>query len=180
MSEIASHATNPDSICGVHHDSPPSAPNIPKPGPKGFLSWLPPLAVLIGMPLLALATTKYVLMPSVKQALSKSPTLAQVDTLEEPADLFMAKIPLSTPGSGAYSDFRSVTLVGSDNAMQGEVNKHRPELIAVARETLDGLNVDDLEKPGALDKVRAQLRSKMNKVLTGAAAREVYITVNPR
>jgi hypothetical protein len=92
--------------------------------PEGFRAWLPALVILVGMPLLALATTKYVVLPSVKQALAPTTSLST-----SPASTkFLAKIPINISGSG----IRSIAVLGGDNAFKDIIAKNKGRLAGLA------------------------------------------------
>ena len=178
---------NPFSNGGATHEYafhstpvPSKAPRVKR--PQGFAAWLPAALVLIAMPLLALAATKYVLLPSVKQAMAPGPTVpAQFDLTAETPNLVIAKIPLSSHGHAAVSpDFRSITLVSVDHSLKEVVSHNQVRLRAVAAQVLAGLTLNDLDRPGALDEVRTQLLAGVNQALGKTSVKEVYITVKSK
>jgi hypothetical protein len=143
----------------------------------GIIAWLPALVILVGMPLLALATTKYVLLPTMKQVYAQEAAAGQ-----GAAPLFLAKIPLNASGArDAHSGFRSLALVGADSGFKEKVDHNKARLTALAASDLRGKTVSDLEdKPGALGVVRAQLLADFNRALGGPVVKEVYIAVWPQ
>jgi flagellar basal body-associated protein FliL len=161
----------------------PSAGKPPaglRPASRGLRSWLPALSVVLALPVLALATAKYVLLPSVRLASAPSATLlAQNDTILQQASVYVVKLPLAGKAGSSFSDFKGLTLIGAQDSLQNEVNLKRPELVMAARESLQAVNVADLERPGALEDLRAQLLVKMNKILGDSHVKEVYLTVTP-
>ncbi len=141
----------------------------------GFLAWLPALVVLIGMPLLALATTKYVLLPTMKQIYAQEAAMDQGS-----APCFLARIPLTASGAkGAHSGFRSLALVGADSGFKGKVAQNKARLMDLAASDLKGKTMSDLDKPGELDALRAQLLADINHALGGPVVKEIYIAVWP-
>jgi len=142
--------------------------------PEGFRAWLPALVILIGMPLLALATTKYVLIPSINQALSPStissaPLVAGQDT----AKLFLAKIPFNVSG------IKQIALVGADGAFKNKINQNKATLTSLARNDLNGITASDLYKPAVLESTRAKLLADFNHELGGPVVKDIYIGVWP-
>jgi flagellar basal body-associated protein FliL len=152
-----------------------------EPVPEGLKAWLPALVVLIGMPLLALATTKYVLLPSLKHPYAQvtgSTTDFAGDS--DPSAAFFAKIPFNTSDTtNAHSDIRALTLVGDDNAFKGKINQNKVRLTDLAARDLHGKTTSDLDQPGELDATRARLLAEFNHVLGGPVVKEVYIAVSP-
>ena len=141
----------------------------------GLLAWLPALVILIGMPVLALVTTKYALVPSVRRAFAQEAAVAQGTE-----SVIMAKIPLNfSCANGAHAGFRSLGLVGGDSAFKSKIEQNKARLTQVAVADLRGKAVSDLDKPGVLEALRAQLLTDLNHSLGGSAVKEVYIAVYP-
>ncbi len=171
MSQTLAQPTRTAPDYGVE-TSPEPSPSISRAAvPEGFRAWLPALAILIGMPLLALATTKYVLLPSFKQALAPSTTLS-VSSQSTP-NLFLAKIPFNVSG------IRRITLVGADSAFADKINRNQAGLAKLASADLDGLTASDLYKPGVLQPARARLVADFNRALGGPVVKEIYIGLWP-
>jgi hypothetical protein len=142
---------------------------------EGFMAWLPALAIFIGMPLLALATTKYVMLPTMKQIYAQETAVSQCA-----APVFLGKIPLDASGArGAHSGFRSLELVGTDISLKGKVDQNKARLTVLAASDLRGKTVSDLDKPGALDALRTQLVADCNQVLGGPVVKDICIAVWP-
>ena len=142
----------------------------------GLLAWLPALVILIGMPVLALVTTKYALVPSVKRAFAQE---AAAGRGTDP--MILAKIPLSLSGAkNVHAGFRSLGLVGSDSAFKSKIEQNKAKLTQVAAADLQGKTVSDLDKPGVLEALRTQLLTDLNHSLGGPAVKEVYIAVYPQ
>jgi flagellar basal body-associated protein FliL len=144
--------------------------------PEGFIrAWLPAIIVLIGMPLLALAATKYVLLPPMKQAFVERPAWSSAPVR------FFAKIPLNISGAtGAHSGIKSVTLIGIDSALKDKVEQNKAALTELAASVLKGKTTADLDQPGALNAARAQLRANFNRVLGEPGVNQVYISEWPQ
>jgi len=141
----------------------------------GLLAWLPALVILIGMPVLALVTTKYALVPTMKHAFTQEAAAAQgADTT------FLARLPLNVSGvHGAHAGFRCLGLVGTDSTFKDKVDQNKAKLMQVAANDLRGKSVPDLDKAGVLDSLRAQLLTDLNHTLGGPVVKEVYIAVYP-
>jgi hypothetical protein len=141
----------------------------------GLLAWLPALVILIGMPLVALTATKYVLLPSMKQIYAQ-----QAFAEQEATPIFVAKIPLNPPGAhGVYTGFRSIALIGSDDDIQNTVNQNKAALTKLAWSDIQGKSVADLDKPGMLEALRAKLLLDFNHALGGPVVTDLYISVWP-
>jgi hypothetical protein len=178
--------TTPD--YGVNTSHAPATTISRAPIPEGFgaglyalaVAWLPAFVVLIGMPLLALATTKYVLLPSVKQAYASAADLPGESAAGQAPAVFLARIPYNASGAAdAHSGIRGLTLVVSDSACKDKIDQNKSKLMALASKDLKGKTSSDLDKPGALDGIRARLRADFNRALRGTAVREVYIAEWP-
>jgi flagellar basal body-associated protein FliL len=142
---------------------------------QGLIAWLPALVILVGMPLLALATTKYFVLPTMKRVYSQEAAADQGG-----APLFLAKVTLdASVAQGAHSGFRSVALIGADSGFKEKVNQNKNRLMDLAAGDLKGKTLSDLDKPGALEALRAQLLADFNHALGGPFVKEVYIAVWP-
>jgi flagellar basal body-associated protein FliL len=176
MAHALANATGTSSNGGAETAQAPAGTDSRAPILQGFIAWLPALVILAGMPLLALATTKYVLLPAMKQVFAQE-AAAGLDT----APLFLAKIPLNPSGAkGAHSGFRSLALVGADSGFKEKVDQNKARLMDLAASDLRGKTISDLDKPGALDAMRAQLRADFNRALGGPMVKEIYIAVWPQ
>src|ERR1035441_663423 len=99
--------------------------NPPSPILAGLIAWLPAIVILLGMPVLALVTTKYALVPSMKRAFAQEAVAGQ-----NGEHLFLVKIPLNASGAkGAHSGFRSLGLVGADNTINDKVGQNKAEIM---------------------------------------------------
>jgi hypothetical protein len=142
------------------------------PSLEGLLAWLPALVILIGMPLLALATSKYILIPKMKQIYTQEAAVNQ-DTAP-----VWARIPLEIPGRiNPYAGFRSLALVCADGASKEKVDQNRATLMTVAANDLKGKVASDMYRPGVLDATRARLLADFDRALGGPVVKEVYIAI---
>jgi len=138
------------------------------------MAWLPAFVVLLGMPLLALGTTKYVLLPAMKQVFAQGAAWnGESAAGRGAASLFLAKIPLNVSG------FRSLALAGTDSGFKDKIDQNKARLMDLAAGDLRGKTIPDLDKPGELDALRARLLSDLNRALGGPVVKEIYITVWP-
>jgi flagellar basal body-associated protein FliL len=147
------------------------------PVPQGLLVWLPALCILIGMPILALVTTKYLLLPSIKHAYARQ---AALNAEANSAHVYLARIPLAPPGAKAvHSGVRGIALVGSDNNFNAKIEQNKDKLAKVEAEYLNGVTISDLDKRGALEAMRARLLAACNRTLGEPAIKDLYISEWP-
>ena len=139
-----------------------------------LLAWLPALFILVGMPVVAVIATKYVFLPSVKQAYSQSAAG------DNSGPMMVEKLAVDTRTSAQiHNGFRSVALIGADGVFLDKVSHNREKLTAVAREDLKGVSMPDLDRVGAVEGLRAKLQTDLNKSLGGSFVKDVYIAVWP-
>lgn len=169
----------------------PAAAAAAKPQAAGK-AWLPLLVTVIAMPLLAFATTKFVLVPQMKRALAlpDAPQDAKSSgkgSGEEAAKTSDGKFKVAVPlGSkilvnvagtmGTRYLMTSITLAGSDPDMKAKIDQNKDQLMDLATSTLCTKTIADLEKPGARNVIRAELMTVFNNALGGPIIKEIYIT----
>jgi len=139
---------------------------------ESIMAWLPALVILVGMPLLALTASKYVLVPKMKAI------YAQENAGQDAAPIF-TKIPLDGANLGAASGFRSLALICADKAAKERVNQNQAKLLSLAAGDLKGKVASDLYQPGVLNATRARLLADFDRALGGPVVKEVYIAVTP-
>jgi flagellar protein FliL len=150
--------------------------------------WLPLLITAAIMPALAFATTRYVLVPQMKQALSR-PVAAPAESTDTNASgpgildgkvkvtVRMDKILVNVAGTmGTRYLMTSVTLVGTDPNLKDKIDQNNDQLRDLANGTLSTKTISDLEKPGARNVIRAELMEVFNNALGGPVIKEIYIT----
>jgi flagellar protein FliL len=170
-----------------------AAPEEVKPASAGK-AWLPLLVTVICMPLLAYATTRFVLLPQMKKALTQAagapaPETTPADTKaggDSQAVLLDGKVRVTVPMSkilvnvagtmGTRYLMTSVTLVGTDPNLKDKVDQNRDQLMDLATGTLCTKTIADLEKPGSRNVIRAELMTIFNNALGGPMIKEIYIT----
>ena len=133
------------------------------------------------MPLLALGTTKYFLLPAMKQVFAQEAALnGESAAGQYTKPVFLVRIPLNVSGArGAHSGFRSLALVGADNAFKEKIAQNQTMLANLAARDLRGKTMSDLDKPGELDALRAGLLADFNHALGKPVVKELYISVWP-
>lgn len=142
---------------------------------EGVLAWLPALVILIGMPLLALVAVKHVLIPTLRETYSQEAAMNAEYSAAQETPVVLARIPLKI----ANTTFRSVGLVGSDASFTAKIDQNKAMLTSVALSDLKGKTASDLDKPGALDRLRVKMTADFNRVLGEPVVKEVYIAVAP-
>jgi flagellar FliL protein len=166
-----------------------AGPSAPAKAAASSNPWLPLIITVVIMPALAFATTRFVLVPQMKQALSKAGATPAESTgtnadaspgaiegkTKVPVQL--SKILVNVAGTmGTRYLMTSVTLVGTDANLKDIVKEHNDQLLDLATGTLSTKTISDLEKPGARNVIRAELMTVFNNALGGPFIKEIYIT----
>jgi flagellar FliL protein len=173
------------------------APEVSVAAPKsggGLKSWLPLIITIITMPLLAFATTRFVLLPRMVRALGAANAAAAVPDAATPAT---ASAATGEPGKPATSKvtvpmnkllvnvagtmgtrylMTSVTLVGNTVDFKDKIENNKDQLMDLATGALSSKTIADLEKPGARNVIRSELMTVLNNALGGPVIQEIYIT----
>jgi flagellar FliL protein len=184
-----------DSRLGARAEPPPEEPKVAPPTAKSPLfgkSWLPLLITVVAMPLLAYATTRFVLVPEMKRALTPAeaaPVEPGAASPKEGADSRAAapgtakvtvqlnKILVNVAGTmGTRYLMTSLTLVGTDPTVKEKIEQNQAQLLDLATGTLCTKTISDMEKPGARNVIRAELLTIFNNALGGPIIKEIYIT----
>jgi flagellar FliL protein len=163
----------------------PAAPAMPA---SSFKVWLPLIITVVIMPVLAFATTRFVLVPQMRKALFRP-----LEAAAEPAGTNAAgaaglegtvkqtvqlqKILVNVSGTmGTRYLMTSVTLVSMDPNLKDKIEQNKDQLLDLATGTLSTKTISDLEKPGARNVIRAELLEVFNNALGGPVIKEIYIT----
>jgi hypothetical protein len=145
--------------------------------PEGFLVWLPALCILVGLPLLAFATTKYFVIPSLRERFAQQ---AAAMGQGQPAPLYLERIQISPVNPAQpYIGLRGFAMVGEDANFKATIEQNRAKLTQLGDRFLSGVTVADLEKPGALVAMRARILVACNQLLGEPIVKEVYISEWP-
>jgi flagellar FliL protein len=173
-----------------HQEAAAEAVSAPAAKPAAALShWLPLIITVVAMPLLAYATTRFVLIPKMNQAINPQAAAAPVSDGTNGASgaglvdgkpkvsVALNKIMVNVAGTmGTRYLMTSVTLVGTDANLKDIVKEHNDQLLDLATGTLSTKTISDLEKPGARNVIRAELLTVFNNALGGPLIKEIYIT----
>ena len=179
------------------------APAPAKSAGSPMQAWLPLIAALVLMPVVAWAVTAFVLVPKMQKALKSTVGTAAIAAPAEggkgggkegEAESTNASTSISSNGEvrpavtlnkllvnvagtmGSRYLLTSVTLVGDGSDFSAQVAQHEPQLRDLASGILNAKTIADLEKPGARNLIRGELLAGFNSVMGKAAVREIYFT----
>lgn len=176
-----------------------AAPVAPAPATGGIKPFIPLLANLILMPVLAYAMTAFVLVPKLAKKVghteaASEPAAASAHGAEaehgsksEAPDTSGGKIKYSVPLSkktlvnvsgtmGTRYLLAEFILVGNNPSLKAQVEKSDAELRDAAASALASKTIADLEKPGIRNLVRSELITIFNSILGKGAVSEIYLT----
>ena len=143
----------------------------------GFLNLPARVWARIQLLFFALVVTKYALVPPLKRAVALS---ANAAAAQDNGRLFYTRIQLAANTSAGHNGFRSLAVIGADNSIKNKIDQNQAKLTSLAVSELRDTTVSDLDKPGALDAKRAQLREDFNRALGGPVVQDVYIAEYPQ
>ena len=145
------------------------------------------------MPLLAYATTQFILLPKIKQAMTQAAASSNDETAaaapvekdaapaaaggKEKVLAPLPKILVNVAGSmmTRYMTM-SMTLVGNTPDFKDRITKNKDQLMDLANGTLMTKTLADLEKPGSRNVIRSELMTVFNNALGGPVIQDIYIT----
>jgi flagellar FliL protein len=154
----------------------------------GIKAWLPLVAAVVMMPILAFAMTQFVLVPRVQKALGAAastsgttpeaaPAPGKAATGEKKESATMNKLLVNVAGTmGARYLLVSLSVIGTDANLKQKMEDNDAQLRDMASEVLRTKTLADLEKPGARNLIRSELISGFNNILGGATVQEIYLT----
>lgn len=159
-------------------------------GASGFKSWLPLIANLVLMPVLAYGMTAFVILPKLRpsgeqaSAAHSGSTGSQSERgSKEPAGKtkftvnLSGKILVNVAGTGGTRYLLvTLTLVSPNPDLKSALEKNDAQLRDVAAGALSSKTISDLEKPGARNLIRTELISVFNGVLGNGMVSEIYMT----
>ncbi|MEO8426467.1 MAG: flagellar basal body-associated FliL family protein [Verrucomicrobiota bacterium] len=160
--------------------------------PGGLKSWLPLIVTVVVMPVLAYATTAFVLVPKLQKAASP----IQSEAKDEPGKggegqgakeahdaTGKVRVPLSknimvnVAGSqGTRYIVAGLTLVGTGPDFEGKIKRSDDQIRDLASNILCAKSISDLEKAGARNLIRSELLSVFNTALGNGLVQEIYLT----
>ena len=162
----------------------PAQETAPAPASGGFKAWLPLVASVLAMPVLAYATTQFVLLPQLQKGLGITPAVTEVRAKgsKEGAEAKRESVPMNkllvnVAGTmGSRYLLVSLSVVGADPDFKAKMTAHDPQLRDLACGALATKTIADLEKPGARNLIRSELISGFNNILGGPVVQEIYLT----
>jgi flagellar FliL protein len=152
-------------------------------------TWLPLIITVLIMPVLAFATTRFVLLPEMKKAMGQpesAPAESSGTNGASGPGLIDGKVKVTVPLTkilvnvagtmGTRYLMTSITLVGTDESLKDKIKSNEDQLRDLATGTLCTKTISDLEKPGARNVIRAELMTVFNNALGGPFIKEIYLT----
>ncbi|MFO1476586.1 MAG: flagellar basal body-associated FliL family protein [Verrucomicrobiota bacterium] len=155
------------------------------PASGGFAAWLPLLATILVMPVLAYLTTTMVLLPKLQKGLNAASPAAGGEAAEtakasgpvKKESVTMNKLLVNVAGTmGSRYLLISLTMVGAGPQFKEKVQDLEPQLRDMACGVLQAKTLADLEKPTARNLIRSELIAGFNTVFGGATVQEIYFT----
>lgn len=175
-------------------------------GGGGFQAWLPLILSLVLMPVLAFATTKFLIIPKVVQARgaghdaeeghdeaghgatkndddhgakggSDGKESGRGQGASKKQTVPISKVIVNVAGSmGSRYLMTSFTLSGTHKEFKTVIEENKDQLLDLANTAMASKTISDLEKPGARNQLRAELISIFNNALGGTLVQEIYFT----
>ena len=158
----------------------------------GGKSLMPLILNIVLMPVIAYALTTFVLIPKIQggkaapeQADSHggggdshgAPSSGSHSSKSKILVPLGGKVLVNVAGTaGTRYLIANITLVGKKSDFKPKVEEHDPELRDAAASILSGKTINDLEKPGMRNVIRAELISAFNDVLGKDSVSEIFLT----
>ena len=165
----------------------------------GWKSWLPLIVTFVLMPVLAVATTRFLIIPKVVQAREKtaaregasqeappesgqqggkeSKEAASKTPAKKKQSFSISKVIVNVAGSmGTRYLMTSFTLVGTANDFKATIEENKDQILDLANTAMASKTISDLEKPGARNQLRSELMAIINNTLGGSLVQEIYFT----
>jgi flagellar FliL protein len=173
------------------------------PQSAGLQAWLPIIAAIVAMPLLAYVITTFILVPKLQHSLGYAPKAAESSAKTEPAagshaaaagghggssgqaaqapagreQVPFPKLLVNVAGTmGTRLLMTSLTLVSNSSDFKARVTRNEAQLRDTACGILSTKSIADLEKPGARNILRSELIAAFNNVFGDAVVQEVYFS----
>ena len=165
----------------------PEGENAATPAPAsagGAKAWLPLIASIVLMPVLAFGMTKFVIVPQLQQSLGikeaadkgaeKSKKPGEGKKLNVPFNKLLVNI-AGTMGQRYLLVSLSISSTGGEE-FKAKLTENDAPLRDMAMGILSTKTLADLEKPGARNLIRTELINGFNNILGDNAVSEIYIT----
>jgi flagellar FliL protein len=176
----------------IQPDEAAEAPVKKTASPGALKTWFPLLATVVVMPALAYATTQFILLPKIRQAMTQDAAGSGTPAGETPKEKTpgpaatgakekvlapLPKILVNVSGSMMTRYLTmSLTLVGNSSDFKEHIKKNQDQLLDLANGTLMTKTIADLEKPGERNIIRSELLTVFNNALGGPVIQDIYIT----
>lgn len=170
----------------------PSAAAAPAVSQGGIKAWLPLLATLVAMPVVAWGTMRYLIAPGTPAPAATATT----DQGHGPATTANAPAiapPVQTRGAnsqtfrlekvvanvkdtkGARYIMSTFVLKGASPKFEATLTENRDQLLDITLGILRGKTIEDLERPEALTQLKIELMSVFNTALGQSLVKDIFI-----
>ena len=160
----------------------PAAAAAPVAPAKSGGSWMPLIANIILMPVIAWALTNFVLIPKIKAGGGTAVQESGEEGGHNPAKAKVSvplggKVLVNVAGTaGTRYLVANITLVGKKAGLKEKVEAADPELRDAASSILGIKTINDLEKPGMRNIIRSELIAAFNDILGKEEITDIYLT----
>jgi len=163
----------------------PAAAPAPAPKTAGSLkTWLPLIITIVFMPVLAYATTVFVLLPQIQKGLGiTAPAVASgaKPKADNPGakkvTVAMDKMLVNVAGTmGSRYLLTSLSVVSTDPGFQQKMTDNDAALRDMISSALSAKTLTDLEKPDERNLIRTELLTGFNNILGSDEVQEIYLT----
>ena len=163
----------------------PAAAPAPAPKTAGSLkTWLPLIITIVFMPVLAYATTVFVLLPQIQKGLGITAPVV-TSSAKPKADnpgakkitVGMDKLLVNVAGTmGSRYLLTSLSVVSTDPGFQQKMTDNDAALRDMISSALSAKTLTDLEKPDERNLIRTELLTGFNNILGSDEVQEIYLT----
>jgi flagellar protein FliL len=167
-------------------DAPPLATAAaPAAAGGGLASWLPLIVTIVAMPALAYVMTMYVLLPKVQAtiglgvpaAAKGAPASHEGDKAKDNTTVTMNKILVNVAGtSGTRYLLATIAVSGDAAGFKEAVELRKAQLLDLASGILSSKTIEDLEREGARNRIRNELRTAFASALGDDFVKDIYFT----
>jgi flagellar FliL protein len=165
-------------------DNVPPAAAAPAPARGGITPWLPLIITILLMPVLAYATTVFVLLPRIQTGLGMTTPAAEPGAKPKATapgakkiTVPINKLLVNVAGTmGSRYLLVSMSLASTDPAFQQKMTDADAALRDAASSALASKTLADLEKPDERNLIRTELLSSFNNILGSDEVSELYLT----
>lgn len=157
----------------------------------GIKAWLPLIANLVLMPVLAYGTIHFLVLPKLQGGHAASAAAANPgegtheggaggssadDKSNKVVVPLSGKVLVNVAGTmGTRYLVACITLVSHNPELKSLMDKNDAELHDAASSTLQAKTISDLEKPGSRNLIRSELMAVFNNILGSGTVTEIYL-----